>query len=78
MTKSDLQVEALRTYLQPLVKKHEAGQELMHEDLMASWHAVEALLLAQQSQKSSSLDDVAAVVGYYERVKKMDEIMFLF
>ena len=35
--------QALHAYLDPLLKKHTAGQLVVYEDLLSSWEACQAL-----------------------------------
>jgi hypothetical protein len=48
-TASPLMASAWNAYLTPLLKKHEKGQAVVYEDLVASWQAVETILKQQES-----------------------------
>jgi len=36
--------QALKAYLDPLLKKHNAGKHVTHEDLLSSWEAADVIL----------------------------------
>jgi hypothetical protein len=55
---SPLTIHVFQAYLNPLLKKHESGKVIVHEDLVASWEAVETVLSKHES--ASDANDVVS------------------